>query len=172
MKHFITKREIVCVLIALTVAFVGSSVQAAEKKNISGTKVTKRLISRCTVNPGDDPRHVITQVVREDTITSSDQDWNDVEAVSYEQADHIAGSGSHKGYIVIRHKGGDESYVIYHGTDKLASGEGGAWEVSSEGEIQFIGGTGKYKDMKGSGKYKGKTTAKGSLVNWEATLEY
>ncbi len=172
MKRFLSKMGMAGIVVLLTVAFTSSSVQAAEKKNISGTKNTKQLISRVVSYPGDDSKHVINQTVREDAITSSDPDWNDMEAVAYEQSDHAAGTGSHKGYLTIHHKNGDESYLKYEGTDKMAGGEGGAWEVSSEGKIQITGGTGKFKDMKGSGRYTGKTTAKGSAVNWEVRVEY
>lgn len=170
MKQFLTKM-VTGMLVVFTIALVSSSVQATEKKSISGTKVTKRIISRNTVHPGDDPRHLMTQTVREDAVTSSDTDWNDMEAISYEQAEHTDGNGSHGGYLIIHHKNGDETFVKYQGTDKMTAG-GGAWEVSSEGEIQFIGGTGAFKNVKGNGKYKGKSSAKGSIVNWEATLEY
>jgi hypothetical protein len=37
--------------------------------------------------------------------------------------------------------------------------------------IQVTGGTGKFKDLRGSGVYKGKTTQKGSQVNWEVVIE-
>jgi hypothetical protein len=151
---------------------MNSVVQAAEKKNVSGSIKNKQMISNVVSTPGDDPKHVIIQSVIADIITSSDPDWNDVEAMAYEQSDRVAGSGSRKGYLVVRHKNGDESYLKYEGNDKMTADDRGAWEVSSEGDIHVIGGTGKFKDMKGNGKYKGKTNPKGSSVNWEATMEY
>ena len=90
----------------------------------------------------------------------------------YEQSDQVAGSGSHGGYLTILHKNKDESYVKFEGTNKMAVKEGGTWEVSSEGKLQFTGGTGKFKNIKGTGNYKGKTTEKGLIVSWEATIEY
>jgi hypothetical protein len=157
------------VSVTVFVVLAASPASAAERM-ISGTAITKRVISRSISFPGDDPRHAIVQTVREDAITSSDPAWNEAEGLAYEQSDNASAGGSHRGYLVIRHKNGDESHLKYEGADKI-TGEGSAREVSIEGSIRIKGGTGKFKGVKGIGKYKGKATATGSVVNWEATLE-
>jgi hypothetical protein len=171
MKRLFARMGIMVFVALLLSAFVSAPVRTNEKKKISGTKTTKRLVSRTNSFPADDPKHVLSQTVREDSISSSDPDWSDMEAVVYEQSDYIAGTGSHKGYLIVRHKGGEESYLKYQGSDKFSAQDNGSWEVSSDGEIQIVGGTGKFKDLRGSGTYKGKTTPKGSQVNWEVTIE-
>jgi len=171
MKQLIARMGMMVFVALILSAFVSIPVQAGDKKMISGTKVTKRIVSRTNSFPADDPKHVLSQTVREDTITSVDPDWSDMVAIAYEQSDNLAGSGSHKGYLIVRHKSGDESYLTYQGFDKLSTQDKGSWEVLSEGEIQIIGGTGKFKDLRGGGTYKGKATPKGSLVNWEVTIE-
>lgn len=171
MKRALTILGLAAVLAALVAVFIGHAAPAAEKKSISGTKTTKRVVSREMIYPGDDPRHVMTLLVREDVISSPDPDWNDLEATAYEEGDHGGEAGSHKGYLVVRHKNGDLSYLRYQGSDKIAATADGGWEVSSEGKMQIAGGTGAYKDTKGSGKYKGKTTPKTSVVTWEGTIE-
>jgi len=160
------------VLLGLLLLMVlGFTVHAAETKTITGAKIVKSIISRNILSPSDDPKHVMSQTVREDIITSPDQDWNDLAAVSYEQADHLAGNGSHHGVITVRHANGDETYLRYAGTDAMSVASGSAWEVTSQGTIQISGGTGKYKEMKGMGTYSGKSSPKGSSVHWEIRVE-
>ena len=171
MKDFLSKVGVAVTLFALAVALTSLSVQAAEKKKISGVSKTKRLISQTVSYPGDDPRHMIVQTVREEKLTSSDADWNDLDVLMIEQADRLAGSGAHKGYLTITHKNGDETYIRFEGANKMDK-DGKDWEVSSEGKLQITGGTGKFKDAKGTGSYTGKATAKGSVVNWEVDAEY
>jgi hypothetical protein len=155
--------------VTFLVMLVASPASAAEK-TISGTATTKRLISRSILVPGDEPRHAIVQTVREDAILSSDPAWNDAQGLAYEQSDNAAMGGSHRGYLVIHHKNGDESHLKYEGTEKIV-GDGPSREVSFEGTIQLKGGTGKFRGVKGAGKYQGKATASGSMVNWQVTLE-
>jgi hypothetical protein len=171
MKQLFTRMGLMLLAAFVLTAFATGTVQAGEKKKISGTKTTKRIVSRTNSFPADDPKHVLSQTVREDLIAGSDPDWNDTEAVAYEQSDYVAGNGSHKGYLIVRHKSGDESHLKYQGSDKISAQDNGSWEVVSEGEIQIVGGTGKFKDMRGSGTYKGKSTPKGSQVTWEVTIE-
>src|SRR3990172_48078 len=100
----------------------------------------------------------------------TDPDWNDLDVLMNEQSDRIAGSGSHRGYLTITHKNGDETYLKFEGTNKMVK-DGKEWEASSEGRLQITGGTGRFKDAKGTGSYTGRATAKGSTVNWEVEAE-
>ena len=69
------------------------------KKKITGTNKHGPPISRTVVSLEDDPKHelVVLEIVR-DTTTSSDPDLNETEQIRYEQADQVAGTGTHRGY--------------------------------------------------------------------------
>ena len=170
MKEFLSKWVSAAFLAALIVVFISSAAQASEKKKVSGTSKA-HVISLTISEPGDKPHHTIAQTVREETLTSTDADWNNVKALMVDQSDLVAGSGSLKGYMRIIHNNGDESYGTYAGTNKLTKA-GAAWEVAVEGTMQFNGGTGKFKDLKGSGSYKGTSTPTGSTYTWESEVEY
>jgi hypothetical protein len=92
------------------------SAQAAEKKKITGTNKLGLPISRTVVSPGDDPKHeLVVLMIRRDTTTSSDPDFNETEVIHYEQADEVAGTGTHRGYFRRLHKNGDIDYGSYEG---------------------------------------------------------
>lgn len=173
MRQILLKTGIAGYLVVIfIVASFSFSAQAAEKKKISASGKLERSISRAIVYLEDAPKHHLEQMVRIDTINSSDSDFNDIEVQHYQQSDSGAEKGSHKGYRIHFHKNGDKSYMRFEGTQKLIVKEKGAWEVDAEGKWQCTGGTGKFKSLKGSGTYKGKSTSKGSTYDWEGEVEY
>src|SRR5215469_8502220 len=142
------------------------------KKKIMATNKPGPFISRTVVSPGDDPQHELVLMIRRNTTTSSDPDWNETEQIVYEQDDEVAETGTHRGYYRRLHKNGETDYGPYEGTHKTAVKEDGSWETTWEGTYQMIGGTGKFKNIKGSGTYRGKATAQGALTEWEGEVEY
>ena len=164
------------VIAAFVVVSLSFSAQAAEKKQIMGTNKHGPLISRTVVppGPGDDPKHeLVALMIRRDTTTSSDPDWNETEVIHYEQDDQVAGTGTHRGYYVRLHKNGDIDYGPFEGTHKTSFKEDGSWEATTwEVTWKSIGGTGKFKNIKGSGTYRGKATAEGASTEWEGETEY
>ncbi len=172
MSASIEKKLCSFIIAVIAIIFICSPGLASEKKHITGTAKSKRPVSRAISFPGDDAKHVIANSVSIETISSPDPDWNDIEATMYELSDQRADGGSHKGYIVFRHKNGDESYVKFEGTNKLVAGDGGKFEASFEGKVQSTGGTGKFKGIKGTGSYKGTANAAGSITSWEMDIEY
>jgi hypothetical protein len=164
------------VIAAFVVVSLSFSAQAAEKKKIMGTNKHGPLISRTVVPPvpGDDPKHeLVALLVRRDTTTSPDPEWNDTEQIVYEQSDEVAGTGTHRGYYVRLHKNGDIDYGPYEGTHKTTFKEDGSWETTTwEGTWKSTGGTGKFKNVKGAGTYRGKATAEGASTEWEGETEY
>jgi hypothetical protein len=169
-----------CTLVAATLilpalASLSFSAQAAEKKKIMGTDKTGPDISKTVVSfPGDDPKHeLVVLMIRRDTTTSPDPDWNGTEQIVYEQDDEVAGTGTHRAYYRRLHKNGDTEYGTYEGTHKTTNKEDGSWlETTWEGTWKCIGGTGKFKNAKGSGTYRGKATAEGASTDWEGEIEY
>ena len=172
MKRRISRMSTVGFVVMCVVASVGLSAQAAEKKKLEGSFKSKRIISSTTVYLSDVPRHELAQGVRIDTALSPDPDFNEIEVLNYGQSDQVAGSGAHKGYRIMLHKNGEESYLKFEGTHKTSVKEGGAWEVSFEGTYEHTGGTGKFKNIKGSGTYTGKTTAAGVTGEYKGEVEY
>lgn len=171
MKVFISKWVSAAFLAALIVVFISSAVQAKEKKKISGTAKATRVISQTISEPGDKPQHKFMQIVREDTLTSTDPDWNNVKSLNFEQFDLVAGNGSGRGYKTFFHNNGDVTYETFTSTHKMVKG-GAAWEISVEGSMQCTGGTGKFKDGTCSVIFKGTMTPTESMFTWEAEVEY
>ena len=171
----------VCALVAATLilpslASLSFSAQAAEKKKTMGTHSNGRVISSTVVplGPGDDPKHeLVVLMIRRDTTTSSDPDWNETEQIVYEQSDQVAGTGTHRAYFRRLHKNGDIDYGPFEGMHKTTVKEDGSWETTWEGTWKTIGGTGKFKNIKGSGTYRGKATAaEGASTEFEGEEEY
>jgi hypothetical protein len=143
------------------------------KKKVTGTNKLALPISRTVVSLGDDPKHeLVVLEIRRDTTASPDPDWNETEQITYEQADDVAGTGTHRGYFRRPHKNGDTDYGPYEGTHKTSVKEDGSLEVTWEGTWKQSGGTGKFKNIKGGGTYRGKATAQGPLTEWEGEVEY
>jgi hypothetical protein len=164
--------SIVSFVVVLTVISLNFLTQAAEKKKISGTNKPKQTVSQTTVSPGDVPNHELVSRVYINTVTGSDPDWKDIEEHLYEQADQVAGTGTHRGYSMRVHPNGDRSYGSYEGTHKTTIKGDRSWETTFEGTWKWTSGTGKFKNIKGSGTYKGKATPEGVISNWEGEVEY
>jgi hypothetical protein len=152
------------------------SAQAAEKKKIMGTNKLGPPICRTVVplGPGDDPKHeLVVLAIYRGTTTSPDPDINGSEIISYEQADGVAGTGTHSGYFRRLYKDGDTDYGTYEGTYKSSFKEDGSWEATTwENTWKTTGGTGKFKNIKGSGTDRGKATAQEVLGEFEGEVEY
>jgi hypothetical protein len=166
------RRGVVGVIAALVVVSLSFSTQAGEKKKIMGTDKAGPPISRTVVFPGDDPKHELALTIRRDTTTSSDPDWNATETMNYGQTDQVAGTGTHRGYVIRLFKNGDTDYSSYEGTHKTTLKEDGSWERTWEGTWKETGGTGKFKNIKGEGTYRGKATAEGASTEFEGEVEY
>jgi hypothetical protein len=142
-------------------------------KSIRGTYLIGEQLSSNTVYPGDVPKHEVVQFVRRDVMKSADPDFN-FECTLYEQADAVAGTGSHRGHSNCGDKSGNRAFFTYEGVHKTVALEGGRWEVPFEGKFRWTGGTGKFKTLKGVGTYRGKGTPEEGFVSyWEMSgVEY
>ena len=150
----------------VVMCFISSA--SAEKMKITGNNKTERIISQNTLNPGDAPGHAMMQTVTMSKTTSSNTDWNDTTMVDYQQLDLIAGKGTHVGYGYHKHKGGDQTFFKYWGTNQ-AAGDG---KMSIEGKYEWTGGTGKFKNIKGAGTYTCSGSATESTCDWQGEPEY
>jgi len=121
----------------------------------------------------NDPKHeLVVLAIYRATTTSSDPNLNESEVIAYEQADEVAGTGTHRGYFRRLYKDGDTDYGTYEGTHKTTVKEDGSWETTWENTWKDTGGTGKFKNIKGSGTSRGKATAEGALEEFEGEVEY
>ena len=164
------------VIAAFVVVSLSFSAQAAEKKKVMGTNKFGPPICRTVVplGPGDDPKHeLVVLAIYRATTTSSDPSLNESELIVYEQADEMAGTGTHRGYFRRLYKDGGTDYGTYEGTDKTSFKEDGSWEATTwENTWKVTGGTGKFKNIKGSGTSRGKATAQEVLDEFEGEVEY
>jgi hypothetical protein len=140
----------------------------AEKMKITGNNKSERVISENTLNPGDSPGHVMMQSVTMNKTTSPNADWNETMAVDYQHTDQHGDSGTHMGYGYNKHKGGDQTFYKYWGTQKAAPGG----KISFEGKYEWTGGTGKFQNIKGGGTYTCAGTATESTCDWQGEAEY
>jgi len=166
------RRGVVGVIATFLVVSLSFSAQAGEKKKITGTNKVGPVISRTVVFPLEDPKHELATMVRRDTTTSSDPDWDGTEEIIYDQSDSVAGTGTHRGYSRRFHKNGDTTYGSFEGMHKTTKKEDGSSETTWEGTWKESGGTGKFKDIKGGGTYRGKATAEGAATEFEGEVEY
>lgn len=147
-------------VVSLAIAIVSTSAWA-EKRSITYTTKPGTVVSR-TVNAGLQPNHELIQQVRNDTTTSSDEDWNGTTVTVASQQDLISGSGMIAGYAVRHHKNGDQTFYKYRGK-LVATGEPPSRQITGDGTIEMTGGTGKFSKAKGSGTWstgKGQATIK------------
>jgi hypothetical protein len=99
-------------------------------------------------------------------LSSADPDWNNARFF-YIVYDESAKEWGDRGYGVITHPGGDQTFIKFLQRLTPASGA----DIAAESEGFFIGGTGKFKDIKARWllKLKG-TVTEGLMAEWE--VEY
>ena len=159
------------IVTVIIVAFI-LPVHAAEKKTFTLQSKFIENKSSTTIYLEDKPKHLLTQRVQLRKLTSSNPDFNDIDIMNYDQADSIAGSGSHRGYSFYYHKNGDKSFLKWEGTHKTTLKEDESWETNAEGYIEFVGGTGMYNNIKGGGQYTCLFTANGGGCEAKVEAEY
>ncbi len=151
---------VICFLLSL----IQSQEAYAEMKKVSGTSKT---IVRLALNriPVADTTVKGYLVVYHTVLSSANPDWNNA-PFFYIEYDESTKEWGERGYGVITHPGGDQTFIKFVGRRSAAGSEStGEWEGL------FIGGTGKFKDIKARWLLKWKkTTTKGLMVEWE--VEY
>jgi hypothetical protein len=155
-------------LVVACIAVCCISSASAEKMQITGTNKTERIISQDMVTPGDATGHMMMQTVTMSMTTSSNEEWNNAPMMDCQHMDQSADKGKHEGYGYHTHKGGDQSFFHYWGTQRSA-GEG---KMSLEGKFEWTGGTGKFKSIKGGGTYTCTGSPTHSACDWKGEVEY
>jgi hypothetical protein len=111
MKRFLSKIGIVSLMVVFAIISLSFSAQAEKKKITISAKRPPGDISQTTVYPGDVPNHELVQLITSYNLTSSEPDFNG-KTLHHDQADDVAGTGSHRGYVTWFLKNGDEVYSI------------------------------------------------------------
>jgi len=169
------RRWSVVSLLVVVFWLLGSLLQTQEAyaggKKVSGTGKTEAILSEVAMYPGDHPQHALTLTSRRDVLQSADPDWNNVQTHTVVYLDHTAGTGAHRGNIVIVHPGGDKTFSAVEGMTKMVRKPDNSPEATAEGKWWFTGGTGKFTGITGGGTYKGQLTKAGPTYEWEAEYE-
>lgn len=148
------------VIVGVALGSLGLSVQAAEKKELTYVKTESRSVSKSAFAINDVPNHEVVQEILLQNSKFSSPDFKPVEEWIHIQTDQTDGTGSHKGYYIMFHRGGDQTYGTFEGTHKTVAKDDGSWATTWEGTYRYVGGTGKYKNIKGAGTYKGRASPK------------
>ena len=149
----------------LTVLLIQGQEAYGETKKISGTSKTIARLAQTPIAIADSPAKGLL-IVFHSVLSSADPDWNDARFFYVEYAESMKEWGD-RGYGVITHPGGDQTFIEFVG--KLTSTAGS--ESTGEWEGVFIGGTGKFKDIKARWLLKWKRImTEGRVSEWE--VEY
>jgi hypothetical protein len=155
--------------IFLVICFLSSLIQSqeayAEMKKVSGTSKTIARLAQTPIAVAGSPAKGILRVFNS-VLSSADPDWNDACFFYVEYAESTKDWGE-KGYGVITHPGGDQTFIRF--MSKLTSTAGS--ESTGEWEGLFLGGSGKFKDIRARWLLKWKRImTEGRVAEWE--VEY
>lgn len=145
-------------LLAMALILSAPSLQAAEKKELTYVKTEARTLSKSTMAISAAPNHEVVQEIQLHNARFSDPEFQPIEEVIYIHTDQTDGNGSHKGYYIMRHKSGEQTYGAFEGAHKTVVKDDGSWASSWQGTYRYLGGSGRYKNIKGQGTYKGRAS--------------
>jgi hypothetical protein len=152
---------VICFLLSL----IQSQEAYAEMKKVSGTSKAIVRLAETQIAVADITQKGSLEVFRS-VLSSADPDWNDARFF-YIRYDEPTKEWGKKGYGVITHPGGDQTFIKFVIRELSAAGSA----ATGEWEGFFIGGTGKFKDIKARWLLKWKfTTTEGRLDEWK--VEY
>ena len=150
----------------LTVLPIQGQEAYGETKKVSGTSKTITRLAQTHIPVADTPVKGYLSVYHS-LLSSADPDWNNARFF-YVQYDESTKEWGDRGYGVITHPGGDQTFIKFVSRD---ISETAGSEATGEWEGVFIGGTGKFKDIKARWLYKWKwTVTEGRMTEWK--VEY
>lgn len=146
---------------------------AAQKLELTYVKTYSKSISKSSFAIDDMPNHEVVQEILLQRSKFSNPTFQPAEEWIHIQTDQADGTGSHKGYYVLVHEGGEQAYGTFEGKHKTVTKDDGSWASTWEGTYRYVGGSGKYKNIKGSGTYKGRASPKEPFYEeGRETIEY
>ncbi|UCE51136.1 MAG: hypothetical protein JSV31_17945 [Desulfobacterales bacterium] len=153
---------VICFLLSLT----QSQDAYAEMKKVSGTTKAFVRLAQTHIAVADTPVKGYLGVYNS-VLSSANPDWNNARFFLF-WYDEPAKEWDDKGYGVITHPAGDQTFIKFVGRE-ISAIEGS--EVTAEHEGFFIEGTGKFKDIKARWLWKWKSThSEGRMAEWK--VEY
>jgi hypothetical protein len=153
-----TASAVLGAILAAGLALSPVAAQAAQKKEVTYVKTYSKSISKSSFAIDDVPNHEVVQEVLLQKSKYSTPDFDPGEEWIHIQTDQTGGSGSHKGYYIEIHAGGEQTYGTFEGTHETVVKDDGSWSSTWQGTYRYVGGTGKYKNIKGGGTYKGRAS--------------
>lgn len=163
------KVYMICVcLFALTV-----SGAVAGTKKISAVGKVGPLVSFTKMSPGDNAKHHISLVRRNDTDICSDSLFGTLQVDTVVFSDYqVGGTGTQNGYRTFTHSSGDKIFSSYKGTTAVIIKNGvKSNRYKFSGKWHYTGGTGRFKGITGKGTYTGKLAKKGIEFKWKGRYE-
>ena len=157
---------IVCtfvISVGLMVAFTPAQEAFGEKKKITGTSKVINLLARTKIAVSKSPVKGYL-IVYNAVFNSADPDWNNSRFYFIK---YKASPDSHKGFGVITHPGGDQTFIEFD-DKQSASGT----DVKGETEGFFLKGTGKFENIRARWKSKWMQNYSGGERIDEWTVEY
>ncbi len=141
------------------------------RKRVSG--VARAVISfpEVRLNAWDDPQHDVTFSRLTGMLSSSDPNFNNVQVAEITFSDCVAGTGTHRGYDVNIHPGGDKTFTRHEGVTKRVATLSEAPQTIFEGQWFCTGGTGRFMGITGHGTYRGQATPAGLAYVFEGEYE-
>jgi len=159
-------------LMAAFGAGIAQSSVWAESIKFKYTKSGRVTLTSQTSFVGDVAGNELIQAVHLDAISSSGPGIRLLDERAYEQAQQIAGTGTHRGFSVNTVFGGDQLFQRWEGTHTTSTKSDGSWETHYSGRSEIFGGTGKYLKAKGNCQYVGRVNAQGLTEEDDCTMQY
>jgi hypothetical protein len=175
MTHFGRRWSIVSLLVIvawLLVSLLQSHDAFAESKKVSGTRkvVTELARSGLDITLGDASYFVGFLTNRLWVYSSTDPAWNNATAYSVVFSEQAI--RAFKGFIVVTHPGGDQTFLEIEGTwEETGFPKGQVGGYAGQWEGRFLGGTGTFKGIRGRLTATWKLSTKGVTGEWEAEYE-
>lgn len=150
---------------------LGGSDAYTQRRRVSGVARAVVSVAGVRMPAGDDPQHDVTLSRLTGVLNSSDPDFNDVEVHEVTFSDCVAGTGTHRGYDVNIHPGGDKTFTRHEGVTRTVAMPSEAPQTTFEGTWWCTGGTGKFAGITGRGTYRGRVTPSGLAYAFEGEYE-
>jgi len=139
---------------------------------ISATGKAVTTLSLTKMSPGDNPKHEVSLIRRQDTDVCSDPAFGTFQVDTVNFSDYyVRGTGAQRGYRIATHASGDKTFSAYEGITQVERDQSGVDRYSFSGRWWYTGGTGRFSGIAGGGTYTGRLTAAGVVYEWEGEYE-
>ncbi len=141
------------------------------RRRVSGVARTVISSPEVRLSAWDDPQHDVTLSRLTGVLSSPDPNFNNVQFHEVTYSDCVAGTGTHRGYDVNVHPGGDKTFTRHEGVTTRVATLSEAPQTIIEGRWWCTGGTGRFVGISGHGTYRGRATPTGLTYVFEGEYE-